>query len=145
MLDGLKYARDVAQSATNTRCSGLAPDNWAPAKSTISHRPFHFSLCEPEKLLGAGDVIDDDVLPADDDRGCGIGLPDHRRNQIGGGHHRVAGGGETNVSGRPGQNHVGSVSGDGQWRRQRGNNNLAIVWVVRAGGGSNIGENRYCR
>ena len=28
VFDGLKYARDIAQSATITRCSGAAPENW---------------------------------------------------------------------------------------------------------------------
>ena len=68
---------------------------------------------EPEKLLRAGNGTGDDILSADDDGRCGIGLPGHRRNQIGGGLHLVAGGGETDVGGRPGQNHVGSFNGDG--------------------------------
>jgi hypothetical protein len=76
--------------------------------------------------------------------GRGIGLPDHRRNQIGGGLERVVGRGKTGVGGRPGQNHVGSVRGDGQWRRQC--DNLTIdVWFVLAGDAGNLGENRYGR
>jgi hypothetical protein len=46
---------------------------------------FLFSLIrlEPVKHLGAGDGIGHDVLPADDDRGRRIGLPNCRRNKIG--------------------------------------------------------------
>ncbi len=43
------------------------------------------SLDESEELLRAGDGIGDGVLAVQDDGRGGIGDPDHRRNQVGGG------------------------------------------------------------
>ena len=79
---------------------------------------FRFaSLREAEEHLRAGDGIGYEILPADDDRGCGIGLPSDWGNQIGGALQSVSRVIKARGIGWPRQDHIGTIRDDGQWRR----------------------------